>query len=29
MLPRAEIENLLTAAFEAVDLAAGRHVADG
>ena len=29
MLPRAEIENLLTAVFEAVDLAAEGHVADG
>jgi hypothetical protein len=28
MLPRAEIENLLTAVFEAVDLAAEGHVAD-
>ena len=29
MLPRAEIENLLTAVFEAVDLAAEGHLADG
>src|SRR5262245_18826794 len=29
MLPRAEIENLLTAVFEAVDLAAEGRVADG
>src|SRR4051794_36192265 len=29
MLPRAEIENLLTAVFQAVDLAAQGHVADG
>jgi hypothetical protein len=29
MLPRAEIDNLLTAVFEAVDLAAEGRVADG
>jgi hypothetical protein len=29
MLPRAEIENLLTAIFEAVDLAAEGRTADG
>jgi len=29
MLPRVEVDNLLTAVFEAVDLAAEGHVADG
>jgi hypothetical protein len=29
MLPRVEVDNLITAVFEAVDLAAEGHIADG